>query len=409
MSHQPTDGAHNPPSRASSQLGMADAGSSRDASSGAHSSGAAADEAALDRLVERALTAEKSTRHAFAASLWKRAAAAATALHGGESLAAVRCTLEQAASLCTQYGLKASNGSCIDTKALFPESWALVSSVLPLLSARMDDNTLLPGRCTKEEVEFFKRYTMAKRASNNYPPLSARELQLTGFGVGYATLIAAYQVLVHFKCEPRPPLAALEFVLRAVDMVRPARHAKLLKAAKFDFTNKFLLFVDAASFAQLASDHFGRGTSVRVFLSHFAFISSNSFMCRFADSCVKIIGRPSDPFIDALRERWMAPALMAMRAERPLADISAEFEAASKRLEAARRADIAAHGLKHCAFPSCDKQEATVQQYKFCSACRSVWYCSAEHGALHWREHKPTCRATVAAKEAAAGEGAACD
>ena len=78
-----------------------------------------------------------------------------------------------------------------------------------------------------------------------------------------------------------------------------------------------------------------------------------------------------------------------MSAERQLDDDFAPFEGAAARVEADRRADITAHGLKHCALPSCDKQEATVQQYKFCSACRSVWYCSAEHGALHWREHKP--------------------
>ena len=96
-----------------------------------------------------------------------------------------------------------------------------------------------------------------------------------------------------------------------------------------------------------------------------------------------------------------------MRAERRLDDGSAEIKGASARVQAARRADIAAHGLKSCALPSCDKQEATVQQYKFCSACRSVWYCSAEHGALHWKEHKPTCRATVAAREAAAEGDAA--
>ena len=96
---------------------------------------------------------------------------------------------------------------------------------------------------------------------------------------------------------------------------------------------------------------------------------------------------------------------MTMRAERRLADLSAEIQDLSERMNADRRADIAAHGLKTCALPSCDKQETTVQQYKFCFACRSVWYCSAEHGALHWREHKPTCRATVAAREAAAGEG----
>ena len=112
-------------------------------------------------------------------------------------------------------------------------------------------------------------------------------------------------------------------------------------------------------------------------------------MRRFADSCVRILSRPADPCIDALRDRWMAPVLVAMRAERQLADVSAQIQCASELTEAIRRTDIAAHGLKICALPSCDKHEATVQQYKFCSACRSVWYCSAEHGALHWKEHKP--------------------
>ena len=31
----------------------------------------------------------------------------------------------------------------------------------------------------------------------------------------------------------------------------------------------------------------------------------------------------------------------------------------------------------------------------------------AEHGALHWEEHKPICRATAAAQQHAAREGAA--
>ena len=47
-----------------------------------------------------------------------------------------------------------------------------------------------------------------------------------------------------------------------------------------------------------------------------------------------------------------------------------------------------------------------MQQYKLCSACRSVWYCSEKHGALHWTKHKPVCRATTAAQQAADGVGA---
>ena len=87
--------------------------------------------------------------------------------------------------------------------------------------------------------------------------------------------------------------------------------------------------------------------------------------------------------------------------------MNTEIDAGVARAAARRAADIAEHGLKTCAFPLCDKREATVMQYMSCAACRSVWYCSEEHGTLHWREHKPLCRATVAAKQAASGGGAA--
>ena len=101
--------------------------------------------------------------------------------------------------------------------------------------------------------------------------------------------------------------------------------------------------------------------------------------------------------------------MVQMRRERGLLYASEMIEKLREEGEARWRADVAQHGLKHCALPSCDKPEVSVQQYKFCSACRSVWYCSAEHGALHWAEHKPICRATTAAQQAAddAGAGAA--
>ena len=61
-------------------------------------------------------------------------------------------------------------------------------------------------------------------------------------------------------------------------------------------------------------------------------------------------------------------------------------------LDAAQREDIAEHGLLVCALPGCDKKEVTVREFKVCSACRAVAYCSAEHGGLHWaRGHKYEC------------------
>ena len=41
--------------------------------------------------------------------------------------------------------------------------------------------------------------------------------------------------------------------------------------------------------------------------------------------------------------------------------------------------------------------EITVKQFKYCGDCEEEWYCCAEHQVLHWKEHKPVCRARTAA------------
>ena len=65
-------------------------------------------------------------------------------------------------------------------------------------------------------------------------------------------------------------------------------------------------------------------------------------------------------------------------------------------------------GLRECAWPSCEKVERTVREFKQCSGCRSVWYCGPEHQMLDWGEHRKTCgELDVARRVAAAKEGGA--
>ena len=82
--------------------------------------------------------------------------------------------------------------------------------------------------------------------------------------------------------------------------------------------------------------------------------------------------------------------------------------------EARQREDIAKHGLRDCALPTCSKTERTVKEFAHCSGCRSVVYCCAEHQGLHWTKHKKACREKEAARlaaeegeEGAAGAGVA--
>ena len=77
--------------------------------------------------------------------------------------------------------------------------------------------------------------------------------------------------------------------------------------------------------------------------------------------------------------------MMQMRRERGLLDTAETINQAVDRDKTRWRKDVAEHGLMECALPSCGKREASVMQHKRCSACRSVWYCSEEHGALHWK------------------------
>jgi hypothetical protein len=52
-------------------------------------------------------------------------------------------------------------------------------------------------------------------------------------------------------------------------------------------------------------------------------------------------------------------------------------------------ADVARHGLRRCALPSCAQTEPHPKCYnKLCGRCRGVAYCSAAHSVEDWKRHK---------------------
>ena len=77
------------------------------------------------------------------------------------------------------------------------------------------------------------------------------------------------------------------------------------------------------------------------------------------------------------------------------ADINQELD---ETLSKKAAADLKKHGLRWCALPSCAKQELHVFDFKQCSACNAVVYCSAKHAALHWTTtHSKECSSLKAA------------
>ena len=284
--------------------------------------------------MNKALAAGVTSRYALAASYFGRAAALATQLHG-DTLLAAHLKLQQANKVYSQASVKGMPAD--EALVLESAAWEIVSGVLPLLLRRLDANTLLPGRCTKEEVDYYRRFDEALGTTLRSPAMSAHEVTLLSFAVGFATILQAAHLTVSHFYGSRVPLsvdarrAAEAFVSNVIDLMLPASRSlgTVLGDAEKRFTGLMSIFVDHPSLQ-------------------------------------------ADAFIVSLRAKWKAPAMVAMRAERGLemTRLNNEVDAAAVRGATKRAADIAEHGLKTCAFPPCDKREATVMQYKSCSACR---------------------------------------
>ena len=325
--------------------------------------GAPANTAQLDRLCEKAVIAQANCRYALAAGLCRRAAEEALCLHG-DTFVCTFLTLQRAVSLCFQAQLEGVTNS--EVSSLRVEAWELASSCLPLIVGRMDANTMLPGRGTAVELAFFKRFVATKVIVYD-KPWSTRSLQLISLSLGYVTALLGADVLLGLLCA-RHDSEAEAFVLRVVDCMLPAARS----------------VADVWIGEELA------------FASTIQHALSGAFTHDAA-------------FVASLRTKWMDTAMIQMRRQRHLLDASEKTQTAIDEFKTTWHADVAQHGLKHCALPSCDKREVCVRQFGCYSRCRSDWYCSAEHGTLHWKEHKPICRATTAAQQAAddAGAGAA--
>ena len=104
-------------------------------------------------------------------------------------------------------------------------------------------------------------------------------------------------------------------------------------------------------------------------------------------------------FCEAVLRKWRSNAVSSvLRARGVLQTGIASFQQETAEFDALKRADVAKHGLRDCALPSCSKTEKTVKEFAGCSGCRSVVYCCLEHQALDWRAHKKACREKEAAR-----------
>jgi hypothetical protein len=87
---------------------------------------------------------------------------------------------------------------------------------------------------------------------------------------------------------------------------------------------------------------------------------------------------------------------LAMQSSCDLAAVAATI--ASIRARAA--GDVARHGLRRCALPSCNSTEPHPKCFKLCGRCRGVTYCSPAHSVEDWKRHKREdgCKAAPSAE-----------
>ena len=231
---------------------------------------------------------------------------------------------------------------------------------------------MLPGRGTALELAFSKRFATTKHAVLQEPPPSKRELQLAGLSLGYASAVRAANLLLDFL---HYGTTAQAFILCVVDSMLPAAR-------------------------NLSYQESGVMKSIRL-------PEELVFACNVQqtlEQAGKFSAREA-AFIASLRTKWTTVSMVQMCRDR---DCWILQENARKWPKAIKPGGMQTLRSMVSWSAPCRRVISAKHPWgsKRCSACRSAWYCSEEHGALHWKEHKPICRATAVARHAAAGEGA---
>ena len=319
--------------------------------------------AAFYALVEKQTTAGVLCRHTRAVELSVRSARQAEKLLGQNSLVVANLRVGEAADL--QSMARASTSST-EKEALRRRAWVILVPVHALLLRRLADNTLLPGTNTEEEVTYYARLQVFTCKTKDKAVPSDAALQGLGVVLGYETLLRAVFHTLNSLAE-----------LRGSALPRDSAHSFVLTAL--------------AAIPRTAT------------LQHKSPSEANLV------TLVETRMTPHDfepSFYSAVLRKWRSNAVTdVLRARGVLQTGVAATQENIAAFQARRRADIEKIGLRECALQSCDKVERTVREFKQCSGCRSVWYCSPEHQMLDWGAHRKDCQTLVKARRAAMSAG----
>ena len=226
-------------------------------------------------------------------------------------------------------------------------------SAIPILQRRLESNTLLPGTIREEELDYAVHDKAAAFKAQNKPIPSPAVLQTLASTMGYNTLLDAM-----FKGLDLLPFAWW-----------PAAQKRIVESVVLQGLDAIPRTAGVA--------HTSAG-EVHVVASIEKHMNPHNYDPAFCASVLR---------------KWRSEAVSSvLRARGVLQTGIAKSEQSNAEFGVRERADIAKHGLRDCALPSCSKTEKTVKEFAHCSGCRTVVYCCLEHPALDWRAHKKACR-----------------
>ena len=312
--------------------------------------------ASFYKLVDKQVVAGQLGRHARSADLSSQAAQTAEALFGDDSLVVADLRYGEYGSLTNLFMI----ASGAEKKALERRSWALLLSLIDLLQRRLAADTLLPGTIREEELDYEVHSQASAYKAQNIPLPHPDELRALASTLGYNTLLSAMFGSLNELPAPYWPTVQKRmvesFVLQGLDVIPRT-----------------------------------------------AGIPADQMI--YEDDLVAIITDRLTPrshgsaFCAAVLRKWRSNAVRSvLRARGVLQTGAANYEQTEADFNARQRVDIATHGLRDCALPSCSKTEKTVKEFSLCAGCRSQVYCCLEHQALDWKAHKKECKEKQAAR-----------
>ena len=309
------------------------------------------------KLMNKKVMAGVLCREARLAELSAQAATQAEVLFGYDSLVVASLRLYESQTFTS---LATDSSNALEEEALHRKSWALLLQVIDLLLRRLVDNTLLPGNIRQEELDYSAHVQIAVKKATNAPLPPPFVLRYMASTFGYLTLLIALYGSLNALQLPYLPAEQKRmvesFVLQGLDVI-PQTDG--IPANLITGEDNLVAFIE-------------KHMSLR---------------------------RHGPAFCAAVLRKWRSDAVSSVLRTRGVLETGIDNAKQSlATFKARQRADIAKHGLRDCALPSCSKTEKTVKEFAGCSGCRSVAYCCLEHQALDWRAHKKACKEKEAAR-----------